>query len=89
MATTRTADGKTNKATRQRVLESACEVFAEKGFHDATVQDICDHADANIASVNYYFTDKDNLYSEAWRYAMQVADDSYGLPSNVPESIPP
>lgn len=75
--------------TRQRVLESACEVFAEKGFHDATVHEICDHAEANIAAVNYYFRDKESLYNEAWRYAMQVANGKYGLPGNVLKDVPP
>lgn len=57
------------KDTRQRVLESACSVFAERGFRDATVAAICKRAGANIASVNYYFGDKETLYAEAWRHA--------------------
>ena len=59
------------KSTQQRVLDSACEVFAEKGFRNATIQEICERADANVASVNYYFRSKENLYVEAWRHAFQ------------------
>jgi AcrR family transcriptional regulator len=51
--------------TRQRVLEAAGEVFAQKGFDGATVREICTRAGANIAAVNYYFRDKERLYIEA------------------------
>ena len=77
------------KSTRGRVLESACVVFAEQGFHDATVQEICDRAGANIAAVNYYFRDKESLYGEAWRYASDVAREKHGAPSEVSDDIPP
>jgi AcrR family transcriptional regulator len=57
------------ECTRERLLRSACDVFAEKGFHEATIAEICERAGANIAAVNYYFRSKDNLYVEAWRRA--------------------
>ncbi len=59
------------KETRLRVLNAACAVFAEKGFRDARVADICTRAGANVASVNYYFGDKASLYQEAWRQALE------------------
>ncbi|MBW2575650.1 MAG: CerR family C-terminal domain-containing protein [Deltaproteobacteria bacterium] len=55
------------KETRNRLLEAACEVFAEKGYHAAKVADICRRAGANVAAVNYYFGDKAALYTEAWQ----------------------
>ena len=55
------------KKTRGRILDSACEVFAEKGYHAAKVADICRLAGANVAAVNYYFGDKATLYTEAWQ----------------------
>jgi len=59
------------KETRWRLLNAACEVFAQKGYRDAKVADICKRAGANVAAVNYYFGDKASLYEEAWRYALQ------------------
>ncbi len=57
--------------TRQRLLVTASRIFAEKGYQDATIAEICEQAETNIASVNYHFGDKENLYLEAWRYAFQ------------------
>ncbi len=50
--------------TRQRLLDAAARLFAERGFQDVTVRDICGQAGANVAAVNYYFRDKSGLYQE-------------------------
>jgi TetR/AcrR family transcriptional regulator, regulator of cefoperazone and chloramphenicol sensitivity len=48
--------------TRQRVLDAAARLFAERGFNNVTVRDICAAAEANVAAVNYYFRGKLGLY---------------------------
>jgi AcrR family transcriptional regulator len=58
-----------SRTTRRRLLDSACKVFAQKGYRDATLRQICDRAGANIAAVNYHFGDKEHLYIEAWRHS--------------------
>ncbi len=58
-----------SKKTCNSLLAAAVDVFAEKGYRDATVAEICEQAKANIAAVNYHFRDKETLYREAWRYA--------------------
>ncbi|MFZ2312987.1 MAG: CerR family C-terminal domain-containing protein, partial [Methylobacter sp.] len=55
--------------TRNRLLISASRIFAEKGFQEATIAEICERAKTNIASVNYHFHDKETLYLESWRFA--------------------
>jgi AcrR family transcriptional regulator len=55
--------------TRKSLLAAASEVFAEKGYHDATIAEICGRAKANVAAVNYHFGDKETLYIEAWRHS--------------------
>jgi TetR/AcrR family transcriptional regulator, regulator of cefoperazone and chloramphenicol sensitivity len=57
-------------ATRQRLLETAGEVFAERGFRAATVREICDRAGANVAAVNYHFGGKEKFYAEIFRHWM-------------------
>jgi AcrR family transcriptional regulator len=62
---------------RQRLLEAAGEVFAQRGFKAATIQEICQRANANIAAVNYHFRDKETLYREVFRYAMEQSRERY------------
>jgi len=50
--------------TRERLLETAGRVFAEKGFRATTVREICDRAGANVAAINYHFGGKRELYAE-------------------------
>jgi len=50
--------------TRQRLLQAAGRLFAERGFKNTSVRDICEEAGANVASVNYHFRDKLGLYKE-------------------------
>lgn len=53
--------------TRAKLLDAAGEVFAERGYYDATVRQICARAGANVAAVNYHFRDKLGLYTEVLR----------------------
>jgi AcrR family transcriptional regulator len=61
----------------QKLLDAAGEVFAERGFARATVREICERAGANIAAVNYYFHDKENLYREAIKYWSDISQEKY------------
>ena len=47
---------------RLKILEAAGEVFAEGGYRDVTVREICRKASVNVAAINYYFGDKEGLY---------------------------
>ncbi|MGH2359985.1 MAG: CerR family C-terminal domain-containing protein [bacterium] len=66
-----------SRSTKQRLLEAGGEVFAEHGFRDATVREICQRAGANIAAVNYHFGDKERLYAAVWQYAVACAIEKY------------
>ena len=65
---------------RDRILQAAGTIFSEKGFRGSTVREICDAAEVNIASVNYYFGDKKSLYEETLLLAREIGAQSYPTP---------
>ncbi len=71
-----------------RLLHVAMEVFAKKGFHDATVAEICEAAEANIAAVNYHFGGKEQLYAEVWALAFADAHRTYPVDGGLPATAP-
>lgn len=50
------------ESAKQRIILAAGPIFARKGFKSATVREICDAANVNLASINYHFGDKHQLY---------------------------
>jgi AcrR family transcriptional regulator len=69
--------------TRTRILHVAGPIFAEKGFQAATVREICQAANVNLASVNYYFGDKETLYIEAVKLARRMRASQVPMPELV------
>jgi AcrR family transcriptional regulator len=59
-------------ATRDRLLAVATRLFAERGFENVTVRDICAEASANVAAINYHFDGKTGLYTEVLRTAVSI-----------------
>ncbi len=71
----RTAEHPADKGpgTRRRLLDTAAELFATKGYRNVAVRDICEQACANIAAVNYHFGGKDKLHVAAIDHARERA----------------
>lgn len=69
-------------------MAAAIEIFAEKGYRDATIAEISERAGTNIASVNYHFGDKETLYREAWRQSFRDSLEKHppdgGIGSEAP-----
>jgi TetR/AcrR family transcriptional regulator, regulator of cefoperazone and chloramphenicol sensitivity len=61
-----------DQETRERLLNAAARLFAERGFAKVTVRDICQKARANVAAVNYHFGGKDGLYHAVMRTAIET-----------------
>lgn len=51
-----------NNKTEDIIFESAKEVFLEKGFDAAKMQDIANHAGINKALLHYYYRSKEKLF---------------------------
>lgn len=72
----RTSDGK--KKTRiqlkneKKILDAAQEVFAEFGFHGATVDRIAEKADISKPNLHYYFKTKKDLYIAVLRRTLEI-----------------
>ena len=81
--------GKRGGGTRGRLLDSARVIFAQKGYRDATIAEICEGAGANIAAVNYHFGDKETLYVEAWRTAFHRSLKVHPPDGGVADDAPP
>jgi TetR/AcrR family transcriptional regulator, regulator of cefoperazone and chloramphenicol sensitivity len=73
---------------RQRLLQAAGQVFADRGYKAATVKAITELAGANIAAVNYYFRDKEGLYIEAVKAACCMQSQEFPLPDWQPGTPP-
>lgn len=48
-------------STKDRILDSAERLFAEKGFGQTSLRDITAEAGVNLAAVNYHFQSKEHL----------------------------
>lgn len=83
---------KTNPAsadTRQRLVESAALLFANKGFEHVTVREICKASNANVAAVNYHFGDKAGLYRAVVTMAIEQMLETNELSQRAGEGLSP
>ena len=76
---------KNNKSNaKERLLNHAAEIFALKGYHQATTREICKASEINITAIHYYFNDKAGLY----RAVIAEAFDELPKPEiNTPELL--
>lgn len=56
-------------STESKILSAAREVFLQKGFAGARMQDIADEAGINKAMLHYYFRNKEKLFETIFREA--------------------
>lgn len=75
--------------TRGKLLAAAGEIFAEKGFRETRIAEICLKAGTNVAAVNYHFGSKEALYSEAWRHAFAQSVQAHPPDGGMAADAPP
>lgn len=76
---------------RNRLLDAALTLFADKGFAKTSTREIALAAQANIASISYYFGDKNGLYRAVFedpRFNPQVPPtDENSVPLDIRNTI--
>lgn len=73
--------------TKERLLEAAEHVFAERGYSGATVKEIADRAGVNISLISYHFNGKEGLLHSCverfGRERLQDAKNYLTPPENI------
>lgn len=77
---TRTAPGRGPRrtgpeATRQKILDAAELLFAERGFHSVSVRDITTAAGVDVALINYHFGSKQLLFESVFMRRAEVLNE--------------
>ncbi len=53
---------------KEHIINTAIELFAERGYEGTSIRDLAAKADVNIAMINYYFGSKDKLFEALIEY---------------------
>ena len=75
--------------TRQRLVDAAATLFANKGFEHVTVREICKASNANVAAVNYHFGDKAGLYRAVVMRAIELMRETNELSQRAGDGLSP
>lgn len=63
--------GESVHLTRERIFKAASEVFEEKGYAGARMQEIADRAGINKALLHYYFSTKEQLFMAVFQVLLK------------------
>ncbi len=67
---------------REEILGAAEEIFAEKGFHRATVEDVAAKAEFSVGTIYNLFSNKEDLYQSLIKQRCQEISDEAHLALN-------
>ena len=64
-----------SRPTRQRILDAAEQLFAQRGFHGVSIRDITGSAGVDVALANYHFGSKQGLLEAVLQRRSKVLND--------------
>ncbi|HAA03744.1 MAG TPA: hypothetical protein DCZ69_13860 [Syntrophobacteraceae bacterium] len=64
------------QSTKEKILEAALDIFSDKGYHVATVDEIAEHAGLGKGTVYRYFANKEALFNELVRIRLEELEHS-------------
>lgn len=78
-------------AKRTAMMQAAVRVFADKGYHAATVRDIVNEADVAIGTFYFYFPDKEtlfvHLFEETAAFLLQAIEQADEPVASLPAQL--
>jgi AcrR family transcriptional regulator len=82
---------KKKDSKRTALMQAAVRVFAEKGYHAATVRDVVTDAGVAIGTFYFYFPDKEtlfvHLYEETADFLVQTLQQAVNSRSLLPQQV--
>jgi TetR/AcrR family fatty acid metabolism transcriptional regulator len=80
-----------SEVTRRKILEGAAKVFAQKSFHEATIQNIADMAGTGKGTIYYYIRRKEDLLisllTVSWENLFQEISERFKRTRNASEKL--
>ena len=73
------------RCTRERLLQIALQLFAEKRFANTSIRDLARQASVNVSAIRYYFKDKVGLYRAVYNnklWSVGAQDNYFGYSYN-------
>lgn len=77
------------RSVKEKILDAAGDVFGRKGYKAATIREICSAAGVNVASINYYFGGKEDLYRTVVMDLLSRTFDRYPIDDGVDDQSSP
>lgn len=78
----RTRISKEPEARRQEIIETALELFSEKGYEDTTIQDISDRMNVSPGLCYRYFKSKTEIFAATSEYYAMKAMEQLKVPTS-------
>lgn len=69
---------KDEKETRKKLLESAKKEFKEKGYHHASLRNICKNAGVTTGALYFFFKDKEDLFTSLVKKPLEEIEQIIG-----------